>query len=73
MSVEERDIWFATRIKGLRKAVELLLKKTGVKFCMRCFNEIEGEAFEWETVDVLGEKRVLTLCKPCYEAVKGAS
>jgi hypothetical protein len=72
MSVEERDVWFATRIRGLRKAVELLLQKTGVKFCMRCHKEIEGEVYKWETVDILGEKRVLTLCQKCYEAVKSA-
>jgi hypothetical protein len=73
MSVEERDIWFATRIKGIRKAIELLLEKTGVKFCMRCFNEIKGEVYKLEVVDVTGEKRVLTLCEKCYKETRLAN
>lgn len=72
-NIEYWDRMFALRIRGIRKAVDLLLEKTGVKFCMRCFEEIKGEVYVIEATDILGEKRRLTLCEKCCGESKLAS
>ena len=64
------DEWLCDRLTGIRKAIELMLAKLDIKFCMKCFNEIKGEAYTVEAKDVLGRPRRLTLCKKCYKEWK---
>jgi len=67
---EALNVYFALRIRGIRKALELIMDKAGLKFCMRCFNEIKGRVYTLKVVDVAGEERTVTLCEKCYGEIK---
>ena len=64
--VSPNDKWLCERLTGLRKAVELILEKLGIKFCYACHREVD-KIYEIETVDILGNKRKIKLCKECYK------
>lgn len=66
ISDEEFNLLFAVRIRGIRKALDLLMEKVGLKFCMRCFTEIKGEVYTLKVKGILGEERTVTLCEKCY-------